>query len=71
MLIVFLYLYQKLLPNFIFGYSESKQSKFFIVNKDLIIDVESQEVSIALLEDKVLTELHKEKRDNNYSVGDL
>jgi ribonuclease G len=41
------------------------------VNKDLIIDVESQEVSIALLEDKVLTELHKEKRDNNYSVGDL
>lgn len=41
------------------------------MNKDLIIDVESQEVSIALLEDKVLTELQIEKRDNNYSVGDL
>jgi len=41
------------------------------VSKDLIIDVNSHEVSIALLEDKVLMELHKEKHDNNYSVGDL
>jgi ribonuclease G len=41
------------------------------VSKDLIIDVSSSEVSIALLEDKVLMELHKEKHDNNYSVGDL
>ncbi len=41
------------------------------MSKDLIIDVSSQEVSIALLEDKVLMELHKEKHDNNYSVGDL
>ena len=41
------------------------------MSKDLIIDVNSNEVSIALLEDKVLMELHKEKHDNNYSVGDL
>jgi len=41
------------------------------VSKDLIIDVNSNEVAIALLEDKVLMELHKEKHDNNYSVGDL
>lgn len=41
------------------------------MNKELIIDVNSDEVSIALLEDKVLMELNKEKRDNKFSVGDL
>ncbi|RLD66217.1 MAG: ribonuclease E/G [Bacteroidetes bacterium] len=41
------------------------------MSKDLIIDVSSHEVTIALLEDKILMELHKEKHDNNYSVGDL
>ena len=41
------------------------------MSKDLIIDVNSNEVAIALLEDKVLMELHKERHDNNYSVGDL
>ncbi len=41
------------------------------MSKDLIIDVNSNEVAIALLDDKVLMELHKEKHDNNYSVGDL
>jgi len=41
------------------------------VSKDLIINVNPQEVSIALLEDKQLMEIHNEKLDNNYSVGDL
>lgn len=41
------------------------------MDKDLIINVGPQEVSIALLEDKQLMEIHKERQDNNYSVGDL
>jgi len=42
-----------------------------VVNKDLIIDVSDSEVSIALLEDKQLTELDKEKRTVRFSVGDI
>jgi ribonuclease G len=41
------------------------------VNKDFIIDVNSKNVVIALTEDKLLTELHKEKHDNKFSVGDI
>ena len=41
------------------------------MNRDLIIDVNSGEVNIALLEDKSLVELHKEKVNNNYAVGDI
>ena len=41
------------------------------MEKDLIIDVTSSEVSIALLENKRLMELHKEETtDNHFSVGD-
>ena len=42
-----------------------------MANKDLIIDVGDSEVSIALLEDKQLTELKKEKRTVRFSVGDI
>lgn len=42
-----------------------------MINKDLIIDVSDSEVSIALLEDKQLTELDKEKRTVRFSVGDI
>ena len=42
-----------------------------MVNKELIIDSESSEVNIALLEDKVLVELNKEKSNNKYAVGDV
>jgi ribonuclease G len=41
------------------------------VNKELIIDSNTTEIAIALLEDKQLVELHKEKKNNNYSVGDI
>jgi len=41
------------------------------VERELIIDAKSGEVEIALLEDKVLTELHKEKSDQNFQVGDI
>ena len=42
-----------------------------MVNKDLIIDVSDSEVSLALLEDKQLIELNKEKRNVKFSVGDV
>jgi ribonuclease G len=41
------------------------------VNKELIIDANPSEVTIALLEDKILVELNKEKTNNNFSVGDV
>ena len=42
-----------------------------MVSKDLIIDVGVSEVALALLEDKQLTELNKEKRNIKFSVGDI
>ncbi len=41
------------------------------VNKELIIDSGQSEVSIALLEDKQLVELHKDNTNNNFAVGDI
>jgi len=42
-----------------------------VTSKDLIIDVNDSEVSLALLEDKQLIELNKEKRNIKFSVGDI
>ncbi|MFH0841043.1 MAG: Rne/Rng family ribonuclease [Bacteroidota bacterium] len=42
-----------------------------MANKDLIIDVSDSDVSLALLEDKQLIELNKEKRNIKFSVGDI
>ena len=42
-----------------------------MVSKDLIIDAGDSEVSLALLEDKQLIELNKEKRNIKFSVGDI
>jgi ribonuclease G len=41
------------------------------VNKELIINAAPTGVEIALLEDKKLVELHNEKTDANFAVGDL
>lgn len=41
------------------------------MNKELIIRVTAREVFIALMEDKKLIELHQEKHNNEYAVGDL
>jgi len=41
------------------------------VNRELIIDSRASEVDIVLLEDKLLVELHQEKTNNNYAVGDV
>src|ERR1700756_3227768 len=43
----------------------------FSLNKELIINAAPQAVEIALLEDKKLVELHSEKADANFAVGDL
>src|SRR6187551_750750 len=41
------------------------------MNKELIINAAPQGVEIALLEDKKLVELHSEKSDARFAVGDL
>lgn len=41
------------------------------MNKELIIDAGPSEVNIALLEDKDLVELNKEKSNNSFAVGDI
>ncbi len=41
------------------------------MNKELIINTTPQGVEIALLEDKKLVELHNEKADSSFGVGDL
>lgn len=39
--------------------------------RDLVISSHASEVDIALLEDNVLVELHKEKTNNQFAVGDV
>ncbi len=41
------------------------------MNKELIIDSNASEVVMALQEDKQLVELDTERKNNNYSVGDI
>lgn len=41
------------------------------MNKELIIDSSPGTVNIAMLEDGQLVEIHKEKTNNNFSVGDI
>ncbi len=44
---------------------------FIVVTKDLIVNSTNTEVEIALLENKQLVELQKERGSNNYTVGDI
>ena len=41
------------------------------VQRDLVINAHASEVDIALLEDNILVELHKEKTNNQFAVGDV
>ena len=43
----------------------------FSLNKELIINATPNGVEIALLEDKKLVELHSERSDASFAVGDL
>lgn len=39
--------------------------------RELVVNARASEVDIALLEDKMLVELHKEKTNNQFTVGDV
>lgn len=41
------------------------------MNKELIIDTRQDETVIALLEDEILVELHKQSNDTEFTVGDV
>ncbi len=41
------------------------------MNLELVINAKANEVDIAFLKDKVLTELHKEKGNQDFAVGDI
>ena len=41
------------------------------MNKELVITAQSNEVVIAQLEDRRLTDLNREKSNNSYAVGDI
>ena len=41
------------------------------MNSELVVDVQSSEISIALLEDKHLVELHQESREEQFAVGNI
>lgn len=41
------------------------------MNRELIIDVTKSDITIALLEDRVLVELNKEKTETGHTVGDI
>jgi len=40
-------------------------------NNELIVNISQSEISLALLEDKQLVELHKEKSNRQFTVGDI
>ena len=41
------------------------------MNSELVVDVKPSEISIALLEDKHLVELHQESREEQFAVGNI
>ena len=41
------------------------------MNRELIIDARPDETEIALLEDDILVELHKQKSNTEFAVGDI
>ena len=50
---------------------EIQQIQVKTVERELVINARASEVDIALLEDKILVELHKEKTNNQFAVGDV
>ncbi len=55
--------------------SEEQQQEVVVevktVTRDLVINSHASEVDIALLEDNALVELHREKTNNQFAVGDV
>ena len=50
---------------------EQEQIQVKTVERELVVSARASEVDIALLEDKILVELHKEKTNNQFAVGDV
>ena len=50
---------------------EQQEIKVKTVERELVVNAHASEVDIALLEDKILVELHKEKTNNQFAVGDV
>ena len=53
----------------LFGFIYERTNKK--LNNELIIDVQPSEITIALMNDKRLVELHREKSNTNFAVGDI
>jgi ribonuclease, Rne/Rng family len=49
----------------------SEEQKGTVTVRELVVSSHASEVDIALLEDKILVELHKEKTNNQFAVGDV
>ena len=50
---------------------ETQEIQVKKVERELVINAHASEVDIALMEDKILVELHKEKTNNQFAVGDV
>lgn len=55
---------------FVFSFIKTIQ-KSKKVNSELVVDVQTSEISIALLENKHLVELHQEGREEQFAVGNI
>jgi ribonuclease G len=61
-----------LLYSYLAQSQQQRTVKFLdLVSKELVIDAKANEIDIALLEDKKLVELNKEKSNPKFSVGDI
>ena len=49
----------------------NKKDKSSYMTREIIVDVQPKEISIALLEDKKLVELQKEGQEESFSVGNM
>lgn len=55
----------------LFFVSINKKDKSSYMTREIIVDVQPKEISIALLEDKKLVELQKEGQEESFSVGNM
>jgi ribonuclease G len=56
---------------FFFKQKQSKTKNQKKVNSELVVDVKTSEISIALLEDKRLVEINQEGREEQFAVGNI
>ena len=69
--LTFNYIYEKVKNELLNFFSIKLLINNYIVISELVIDVQPKEISIAILEDKRLVEIHKEARNISFAVGDI